>query len=114
MLDQIKIAIQKTNPDFTLLFPDLYYYNDMKIISFSCDRDFNLVLQFPDFIEPYTQKPLALHQLEAVPVPIKYKNTEANSYLWLQPRISLTVAKLSSCKHNGHEYFLESIFLVKH
>ena len=58
----------------------------MKLVSFGYDKDFNLFLQFPIFIEPYTQKPLALYQLETVPVPIKDNNTEANSYSWLQPR----------------------------
>ena len=54
MLYQVKRAIQKTNTDYTLLFPDLYYCYDMKLVSFGCDKDFKLLLQFPVFIEPYT------------------------------------------------------------
>ena len=46
----------------------------MKLISLGYDKDFNLLLQFPEFIEPYTQKPLALYQLKTIPVPIKNKN----------------------------------------
>ena len=34
------------------LFPDLYYYYDMKLFSFGYNEDFNLVLLFPIFIEP--------------------------------------------------------------
>ena len=125
MLCHIKAVLQKTNPDLTLLFPDLYYYYDMKLVSFGYDKDFNLLLQCQVLIEPYTQKPLALYQLEEVPVPIKDTNTEANSYTWLQLKkdylamteenyISLTSAELPTCKHIGNEYFFKSIFLVKH
>ena len=79
MLNQVKKALQKTNPNYNLLFPDLYYYYDMKLVSFSYNKDFNLLFQFPIYIEPYTQKPLVLYQLESVPVPIK-DNTETNLY----------------------------------
>ena len=30
--------------------------------------DRNLIIQFPVFIEPYTQQPLKLYQIETVPV----------------------------------------------
>ena len=58
----------------------------MKLVSFSYDTDFNLLLQFPIFMELYTETPLAMYQLETGLVPIKDNNTEANSYNWLQPR----------------------------
>ena len=88
----------------------------MKLISFGYDKDFNLLLKFPVFTEPYTHEPLALYQLEKVPVLIKDYNTKANSYTWLQPRkdylavkednyIPLTTNELSANKHIGHEYF---------
>ena len=44
----------------------------------------NLIIQFPVFIQPYTQKPLILYQLETVPIPILDKNTKAQSYTHLQ------------------------------
>ena len=50
MLDQVKAAFQKTNPDCTLLFPELHYYYDMKLVNFGYDKDFNLLLQFQVFI----------------------------------------------------------------
>ena len=62
-------------PAYTPLFPDFYYYSDMKLSSFVYDKDFNLLLQFPVFMEPYTQKPVALYQLETAPFPIKDNNT---------------------------------------
>ena len=45
-----------------------------------------MVLQFLVFIQPYTQKPLLLYQLETVPVPILDRNNEAQSYTHLQVR----------------------------
>ena len=83
MLNQIKAALQKTDPNYNLLFHDLYYYYDMQMVSFSYDKDFNFLLQLPVFIEPYFQDPLSLYQIETVPIPIKDINTEANSYSWL-------------------------------
>ena len=38
MLDQVKAALQKTHLDYTLLFPESYYYYDMKLVSFGYDR----------------------------------------------------------------------------
>ena len=59
------------------------YYN-MKLVTFSIDRDQNLIFQFPVFIQPYTQQPLILYQIETVPVPIVNQNKQANSYTHLQ------------------------------
>ena len=114
VLDQVKTAIQTTNPPNILLFPDLYHHH-MKLINLRYDNGFNLLLEFPTFIELYSQKPFALYHLETVPVPIIDTNTEANVYTWLWPRkdylamteeeyISLTTVELSTCKHTGHEY----------
>ena len=74
MLDQGKTALQKLNPDYTLLFPDFYYYNGMKLISFEYDNDWNLLLQFTVCTEPFTQKSLAIYQFETVPAHVKHKN----------------------------------------
>ena len=56
----------------------------MKLVTFRIDRKRNLIIQFPVFIQPYTQQPLILYQLETVPVPIVDKNTKANSYTELK------------------------------
>ena len=56
----------------------------MKLITFGIDRERNLVIQFPIFIQQYTQQPLILYQLETVPVPVKDKNTKADTYTQLQ------------------------------
>ena len=44
----------------------------------------NLIIQFPIFVQPYTQKPLILYHLEMVPIPILDQNIKAQSYTHLQ------------------------------
>ena len=46
----------------------------MKLVTFGIDRDCNLIIQFLVFVQPYTQQPLILYQLETVPVPIVDEN----------------------------------------
>ena len=97
----------------------------MQLVTFGIDRDMNTVIQFPIFIQPYTQKPLILYQLETVPVPILDKNIEAQSYthlrvnkpsLALNPEtyISLRHQELRSCKKISYEFYCEELFVVKH
>ena len=56
----------------------------MKLVTFGIDRDRNLIMQFPVFIQPYTQQLLILYQLETVPVPIVDKNSNAQSFAELK------------------------------
>ena len=84
ILTQVKNSLHISNPDYTLVLDRLHLYYDMKLITFSIDKDMNLVIQFPVFIKPYTQKPLRLYQLETVPVTILNRNNEAQSYMHLQ------------------------------
>ena len=57
----------------------------MQLVTFGIDKDMHLVIQFPIFIQPYTQKgPLILYQLETVPVPVLDENIEAQSYTHLK------------------------------
>ena len=97
----------------------------MPLVTFSIDKDINLVIQFPVFVQPYTQKPLILYQLETVSVPILDKNAKAQSYTHLQVRkpyialnsetyISLRQQELRSCKRIGYEFYCEELFVVKH
>ena len=67
-----------TNPDYTLVLERLHLYYDMQLVTFGIDSDMNLVIQFPVFIQPYTQKPLILYQLETVPVPVLDQNTKSS------------------------------------
>ena len=70
ILIEVKKTLQITNPDYDWVLDRLHLYYDMQLVTFGIDKDMNLIIQFPVFIQPYTQKPLILYQLETVPVPI--------------------------------------------
>ena len=97
----------------------------MKLVTFGIDRKRNLCIPFPIFIQPYTQQPLILYQLETVPVPVIDKNTKANTYSQLQitkPYISLNTEtyinirqqELMTCKKIGYEFYCEELFVFRH
>ena len=99
--------------------------NDMPLITFGIDKDRNLIIQFPVFVQLYTQKPLILYQLETVPIPILDQNIKAQSYTHLQIKkpyialnsetyISLRQQELRSCETIGYEFYCEKLFVVKH
>ena len=87
----------------------LHLYYDMPLMTSGIDKDINLIIQFPVFAQPYTQKSLILYQLETVPIPILDKNTQAQSHMHLQVKkpyiilnsetyISLIQQEFRSCK----------------
>ena len=52
----------------------------MKMVTFVVDQQtHSLILVFHAFIKEYKQPPLALFEIESVPVPIKDKNKQVNS-----------------------------------
>ena len=121
----MKITIHKTNPDYDLVIKRLYLYYDMKLVTFSIDRDINLITQFPVFIQLYTQQPLVLYQVETVPVPIIDQNTQADSYMHLQvdrpyialiseTYITIRQQELRTCKRISYEFYCKEFFMVKH
>ena len=68
ILDSVKETLIKTNPDYDIVIKRLYLYYDMKLVTFRIDWKRNLIIQFPVFVQHYTQQPLILYQLETVPV----------------------------------------------
>ena len=121
ILTEVKNLLHVTNPYLSLVLDRLYLYYNMHLVTFSTDKDMNLVTQFPVFIQPYTQKPLILYQLETVPDPIIDRNTKVQSSTHLQVRkpyialnsktyISLTQQELRSSKRIGHEFYSEELF----
>ena len=83
-----------------------------------------MIVQFPVFVQPYTQKRLIMYQTETVPVPILDENEQAHSYTELKiekPHIALNKAtyitlcaqELKMCKKIGYEYYCEELFVVK-
>ena len=102
----------------------MYKYYDMKLVLFGIDQDRNLIMQFPVFVQPYTQKPLILYPIEIVPVPILDMNKRADSYTWIRidkpyialnpdTYISICSEELRTCKRIGFEYYCEELFVVK-
>ena len=125
ILIEVKKTLQITNPDYDLVIDRLHLYYDMPLITFGIDKNMNLITQFPIFVQPYTQKPLILYQLEMVPIPILDQNIKAQSYTHLQIKkpyialnsemyISLRQQELRSCKRIGYEFYCEELFVVKH
>ena len=125
ILEEVKKSLHHTNPDYTLVLDRLHLYYDMQLVTFGIDKNMNLVIQFPVFIQPYMQRPLILYQLETVSVPILDENIEAQSYTHLKVRkpyialnsetyISLTHQELRSCKKIGNEFYCEELFIVKY
>ena len=75
-------------------------------------------------MQPYTQKPLTLYQIETIPVPILDMNEKADSYTWiridkpyivlnLDTYISIRMEELRTCKKIGYDYYCEELFVVK-
>ena len=60
ILTEVKGSLHQTNPDYTLVFDKLHMYYNMPLVIFGVDRNINLVIQFPIFIQPYIQEPLLL------------------------------------------------------
>ena len=52
------------NKNYGLVLKGIYKYYDMKLVMFGIDPDRNLIIQFPVFVQPYTQKLLTLYQIE--------------------------------------------------
>ena len=102
---------------------DIYY--DMKLVTFRIDQDRNLIIQFPIFVQPYTQQALILYQLETVPVPIIDENHNAQSYTELKIKkpyitlnsetyISIRQQELATCKRIGYKFYCKELFVVRH
>ena len=88
----------------------------MKLVTFCIDKKRNFIKQFPVFIQPYTQEPLILYQLEMVPVPVIDKNTKEDTYIQLQIKklyialntkmyINIRQQELATCKKIGYEFY---------
>ena len=67
ILTEVKKSLHSTNPDYNLVLDRLHLYYDMQLVTFGIDKDMNLIIQFPVFIQLYTQKPLILHQWRLFP-----------------------------------------------
>ena len=83
ILNSVKETLTETNADYDIVTKRLHLYYNMKLVTFRIEKKRNLIIQFLIFVQPYTQQPLTLYQLETVPVLIVDKNNKANSYTQL-------------------------------
>ena len=81
ILNAVRNKVRKTNPDYDLVIKRLYY--DMKLVTFCIDRNRNLIIQFPVFIQLHTSTTNITSDRDG-PVPIIDQNTQAHSYTHLQ------------------------------
>ena len=124
ILKEVRVAIAKSNKDYELDLTRLYLYYDMKLVTFGIDNQRNLIVQFPVFLQPYTQKRLIMYQIETVPVPILDENKQVHSYTELkiekpyialnkETYITLCTQELKMCKKIRYEYYCEELFVIK-
>ena len=78
------MCYQKLIKNYGLVIKSMYKYYDMKFLTFGIDQNRNLIIQFPVFVQPYTQKPLTLYQVETIPVLILDMNKRVDSYTWIR------------------------------
>ena len=93
-MHEVKQVLSKMNKNYGLVLKGMYKYYDMKLVTFGIDQERNLIIQFPVFVQPYTQKPLTLYQIETIPVLILDMNKRAESYTWIRidkPYIALNL-----------------------
>ena len=119
ILSEVKLAIRKTNPDYDLVIDRLHLCYDMKLFTFGIDKERNLIIQCPVFIQLYTQQPLILYQIEMALVPITDQNAQAHSYTHLQKNkpyialncetyITIRQQELRTCKRVGYEFYCKN------
>ena len=124
ILQQVQLAITKSNQDYEVVLNRLYMYYNMKLVMFGIDYQKNLIIQFPVFVLPCKQTKLTLYQVETVPIPILDTSNKVQSYTQLKIEkpyialndktyISICPQELNNCKKIGYEYFCEELFVVK-
>ena len=95
-----------------LVIDRLHLHYNMQLVTFGINKDKNHIIQFPIFIQPYTQQPLILYQIETVPVLIIDQNTQVQPDTHLQVHkpyialnseiyISISQQELRTCKRIG-------------
>ena len=125
ILGSVKETLIKTNTDYHIVIKRLHLYYDIILVTCGIDKKRNLIIKFLIFVQPYTQQPLILSQIETVPVPIVDKNTKTNSYIEIlvkEPCIALNSEtyinvhqqELATCKRIGYEFYCKELFVVRH
>ena len=118
--------IRKQFPDYQLADNSILHYRDMKLVTFSIDRETHLlIISFPMFVKDFHQPPLKLYEVDTVAVPVPDHNRKADSYtkVWIQKPylvagddyyIQLKMTELVMCMSIRYTYYCEELFVVKH
>ena len=118
--------IRKHFPDYELADNSILHYHDMKLVTFSIDREtHSVIISFPVFVKDFRQPPLKLYEVDTVAVPIPDCNRKANSYTKVRINkpylaagddyyIQLKMTELVMCKSICYTYYCEELFVVKH
>ena len=125
ILNEVRNTVRKTNAYYNLVIKRLHLYYDMKSATFGIENNKYLIVQFPVFLQPYTQLLMILYHIETVSVLIIDQNTQAQSYthlnvdrpyIALNPETDITIRQqeLRTCKRIGCEFYCEELFIVKH
>ena len=93
ILNSLKETLFKSNPDYDIVIKRLHLYYDMKLVAFG--------IKFPIFVQPYTQQPLILYQLETVPVPIIDENLNAQLYTEFKIKKPYIALNSETYKHSA-------------
>ena len=124
ILNEVRIAIAKSNKDYDLVLTRLYLYYDMKLVTFEIVNQRNLIVQFPVFVQPHNQKRLIMYQIETVLVPILDENEQVHLYTELKIEklyitlnedtyIMLCSQELKMSKRIGYGYYCKELFVIK-
>ena len=122
-LNSVKETLTKSSPDYDIVIKRLHFYYDMKLVTFGIDRHQNLIIQFPVFVQPYTQQPLILYQLETVPIVDENSNTKSYTeprikkpYIALNFEVYINIChqELATCKQISYEFYCKELFVVRH
>ena len=126
ILSEVEIMVKKQHSDYELAATHISHYRDIKMITSVVDQQMHfLIVVFPAFIKDYKQPPLALFEIESVPVPIKDGNKQVDSYSQVvieKPYIAtgkdyyiqLCMTELAMCKNIQYIYYCKELFVVKH
>ena len=51
ILNEVRKTLWVTHPDYDLVIDRLHLYYDMQLVTFGIDKDKNLIVQFPIFVQ---------------------------------------------------------------
>ena len=126
MLKEVRSMIRKQFPDYELADNSILHYRDMKLVTFSIDREtHSLIISFPVFVKDFRQPSLKLYEVDTVGVPVPDRNRKADSYTKVRINkpylavgddyyIQLKMTELVMCKTIRYTYYCEELFVVKH